>query len=204
MIYKLDGVFAARLTKGGILVEVSGVGYEVLCADPEQFLLQGTGAIWIYTQMKDSSVCLFGFRSQQEREFFAELIGISGVGGKMALSLLGSLSLPEILSAVEVDDEQVFAGIAGIGAKTAKKLSMELRHRLKRLRVLVPQQPTAVTKTHVVTDARSALLNMGFADKNVREALAGIAVQADTQTAEIVRLALTRLTRGAKPAEATL
>lgn len=193
MIYRLDGEFQTRISEDdGLLVQVGNVGYEVACVDADHFLAKKTGTIWIYTMMRDSSICLYGFRSLAERKFFAELISINGVGGKMALALLRTHSIAVLLSAANTNSEDIYTAVSGIGTKIARKIILELKHRYKQLQARFAHE-FHEHSNHA--EVFSVLTNMGFAERQVRAVLASLQVRDDTSTIDVVRLALPRLTR---------
>ena len=194
MIYKLDGEFQTRIADG-LLVQAGNIGYEVACVDVDHFLAQKTGTIWIYTMMRDSSICLYGFRSLSEREFFAELINVNGVGGKMALSLLRAHSIAVLLSAANTDNEEIYTAVSGIGTKIARKIILELKHRYKQLQAKFTHEFHDRSSN---TEVFSVLTNMGFADKQVRAVLANLQLRDGTDTLDVVRLALPRLTNSSR------
>ena len=153
--------------------------------------------IWIYTHMKDNVICLYGFCSQQEREFFGELTTISGIGPKVALAILENVPVATILTAAATGDHSVFKPVAGVGEKTAQKVVLEIKHRLKKLQLLFPSvaSPPRQPNQEKTSEVVSALANMGFGEKSIREVLADFDFASKVTTADIVRQALIRLTQ---------
>ena len=199
MIYQLRGTPTVRLPGGFVLETATGVGYQVLCAPRtvDLFIAQQQAEVWIFTHMKDSVLCLYGFSTSQEREFFSELTTISGIGPKVTLLLLETLALTEILQAAAAEDHRPFQRVSGIGEKTARKLTLEVKHRLDKLQALLPATPTtpAATPPQQLEEVTSALCNMGFNEKLVRSALADFDWQGGDSTLVLVRQALQHLTR---------
>ena len=201
MIYQLCGKLTARVPNGFVLTTAAGVGYQVLCAarTVDFFAEQQQAEVWIFTHMKDSLLCLYGFGTQREREFFGELTTINGVGPKLALLLLEALPINEILQAATAEEHRPFMQVSGVGERTARKLALEIKHRLPKLQALLPPLPTEQLSPHVQQQEEvvSALLNMGFVEKNVRGALVGFAWQQGESTEETLRRALQTLTHHA-------
>ena len=198
MIYQLRGKPTVQVPGGFVLETTAGVGYQVLCAarTVDFFAEQQQAEVWIFTHMKDSGLCLYGFGTQREREFFGELTTISGVGPKLALLLLEALTIAEILQAVKAEEHRVFMQVSGVGERTARKLTLEIKHRLPKLQALLPPMATEQAAPHVQQQEEvvSALLNMGFVEKSVRSALVGFDWQQGESTAVLLRQALQMLT----------
>lgn len=201
MIYQLHGTLTARVPHGFVLTTAAGVGYQVLCAarTVDFFAEQQQAEVWIFTHMKDSGLYLYGFGTQREREFFGELTSINGVGPKMALQLLEALTVSEILQAATTEEHRAFMQVSGVGERTARKLALEIKHRLPKLQALLPPLTTEQASPHAQQQEEvvSALLNMGFAEKSVRSALVGFDWQRGKSTAVVLRQALQMLTHSA-------
>ncbi len=199
MIYQLQGTFTTRIPDGFVLTTTAGVGYQVLCAarTADFFAEQPHVEVWIFTHLKDNGLCLYGFSTQQEREFFAELTAINGIGPKLALLLLETLTISEILQAATAERHHAFLQVTGVGERTARKLTLEIKHRLPKLQTLLPPLPTTQTTPHLQRQKEvvSALLNMGFAEKNVRNVLIDFNWQQKNDTQTLLRRALQMMTR---------
>ena len=198
MIYRLCATFVAKIPDG-FIAETGGVGYQVLCATKTaDYYAQGQDrVVWIYTHMKDNAICLYGFCSQQEREFFDELTAISGIGPKVALAILENVSITTILTSAATGDHSIFKAVSGVGEKTAQKIVLEIKHKLKKLQLIFPSitSPTRRPDQEKISEVVSALSNMGFMEKNIREILTDFDFTNKTTTADIVRQALVRLTQ---------
>lgn len=140
----------------GIIVDVNGVGYMVhvpLHVIPE---LPGEGkevSLHIHTHVREDSLQLFGFLSEDEKKVFLALLGISGIGPKMALNVLSGISHDDFLNAIEKEDVALLCRIPGLGKKTAHRLILELREKLP--------SPTGA-KDRMFEDTLSALVNLGY------------------------------------------
>ena len=190
MIGRLEGRLQ-RLDPGTVLVDAGGVGYRVSttlrCL--EDLADRDTAALWIHTQVRDDAIVLFGFPDRLELEAFERLIAVAGVGPRTALAVLSGLSPAELASAVEGGDVTRLQRIPGIGRKTAERIVLELRGRLD------GGMPAAATGD-ARGDAISALVNLGYADRDARKAVDAVRTgAADRDLGELLRLALQRLTR---------
>lgn len=155
MIGSLKGKIISR-KPDNVLIDVNGVGYQVsvplniLAALPPEghdVFLQ------IYTHVREDSIQLFGFSTDGEKRAFVTLLGISGVGPKMALNILSGISYDDFLDAVEREDVAMLCRIPGLGKKTAHRLILELRDKLP---------STEGVRDRVFEDALSALVNLGY------------------------------------------
>jgi Holliday junction DNA helicase RuvA len=157
-----------------IILDVHGVGYEVSIPLSTFFSLPDVGkslSLHIHTQLRENSLQLFGFLSHLEKEAFVLLTGISGVGGKLALSILSTLSIQDLFTAITTNDLETLASVPGIGKKSAGRISLELKEKVDRLQ---DDHQTTGTRSstaqeHSQNDAISALVNLGYRAPDVKE-----------------------------------
>jgi len=116
-----------------IIIETNGIGYKVFVPGSVSNLAHVGEAVslYIYHHITDSSQALYGFHTFEEQEFFELLLSISGIGPKVALSVLNSASLEEIREAVISDNPAILTNISGIGSKTAQRIVLELKNKIK-------------------------------------------------------------------------
>jgi Holliday junction DNA helicase RuvA len=186
MIGTLTGRIAERRPPF-LLLEVSGVGYEIE-APLSTFadLPQGDDAVRLYTHLlvRDDGQYLYGFASAAERRLFRALIKTSGVGAKLALAILSGLSVDEFARAVSTRDTATLKRLPGIGQKTAERLLVEMADRLKSVEAVAPGGDA-------LAEAGSALAALGYKPREVAAMLAN--ERADGRPSEvIVRAALKR------------
>lgn len=132
MIAQLRGVVASR-GKNYAVVDVNGVGYGVHV--PERCLLRANGdamIFYVHTSVREDAIELFGFDAPQDREFFRILLTISGIGPKAALNILAALDAAALARAIASGDTKRLVAVPGIGKKTADRLVLELREKVKR------------------------------------------------------------------------
>jgi holliday junction DNA helicase RuvA len=173
MIASLTGKLR-RKANDYLIVDVSGVGYQVQVPLSTYYVLPEVGGeicLSIHTHVREDALSLFGFLTEAEKEMFLLTLGVSGIGPKLALSILSSLSVVEITSAIFAADDSKLCTIPGIGKKTAARMVLELKDKIKSLpkAQTMPGQPEAVTD--VVEDAVSALVNLGYKKPLAEEVL---------------------------------
>jgi holliday junction DNA helicase RuvA len=150
-----------------LILDVNGVGYEVtvpLTTFYELPDLGSTVSFHIHTHVRENSLQLYGFRTPQEKELFVRLMGVNGIGPRLAINILSGISAGELVVAVRQEDVARLTVIPGVGRKTAERIIVELRDKLAGLDIAGESDLPArqQTSTAVVDDALSALLNLGY------------------------------------------
>jgi Holliday junction DNA helicase RuvA len=176
MIARLRGRISGR-AGSGLIVDVNGVGYLVNATPSVQRLGDGEVTIEIHTVVREDALQLFGFATSDERELFELLLGVSGVGPKVALAILSGSTPAERRRGIARDDVKRFQAIPGIGLKTAQRVVLELK-------AAVADIPTESTDFA----ARDALVELGWTLVDADQVLAD--VDSSLPVAEQVRAAL--------------
>jgi len=186
-----------------IIVEVQGIGYEVKIPVSTYYELGEAGSpvsLMIYTHVREDTLQLFGFRTQREKDLFMQLITVSGVGPKLAITILSGLSVDDLVMAIRTNALAKISAIPGIGKKTAERLVVELRDRLAALstaeaEAAYQQSSAAEAAVEAVReDVVSALLNLGYARSVAEQAVAAtLAVESDHSMERILKQSLKRL-----------
>jgi len=191
MIGRLTGRLVEK-SPPTVVVEAGGVGYEVDVPMSTFYLLPATGQevkLFTHLTIREDAHLLFGFATEAERRVFRQLLKITGIGARTALSLLSGMSVDELYSAVSQQDGVRLTRVPGIGKKTAERLLLELKDKL----ALTSGTPAAGSRAASDSDALNALLALGYSDKEARAALAklepGLVVQ------DAIRQALRLLSR---------
>ncbi len=204
MIALLTGKIAAA--EGNVLVvDVSGVGYQV--AVPVTTLArvpQGDAKVTlhIYTHVREDEIALYGFSQVDEKKAFQLLIGVTGIGPKVALSILSAMEVGSLAEAVAADDTRTLSRIPGIGPKTAQRMVLELKEKMALLayerKAVQPSAPGATALSQVQEDVTDGLVNLGYNKTDARRAAEHTVRDAADKTdmASLLRLALQRLTSG--------
>ena len=177
-----------------ILLEVNGIGYEILCPMSTFYEMGADTNLVLHTHLhiKEDAHTLYGFISKDEKILFRELIRVNGIGPKVALAILSHLNVASLMNAVAHEDDVLLAKTPGIGKKTAQKLIVELKDRLEKLSLssTANQQITASANINPNTkQALAALQSLGFKVKEAERMLAAISDDS-LSTEELIRLAL--------------
>ena len=191
MIGQLRGALVAR-NPPQVLLDCHGVGYEVDVPMSTFYNLPALGetvTLLTHFVVREDAKILFGFASASEREAFRQLIRISGVGPRTALSVLSGMSVADIAQAVTAQDAGRFTKVPGIGKKTAERLLLELKGKLGADLGVAG----AVVASDAQADILQALQALGYSDKEA--ALALKALPADVGVSEGIKLALKALAR---------
>ena len=189
MIGRLRGLLAAKHADR-VVLDVGGVGYEVAVTPRGLVELPGVGeeaVLHTHLHVREDVMALYGFPAEDQRDLFRLLLGVSGVGPRVALAILGTLSLDELRIAVVTEDADALTMVPGIGKRSAQKLMLELRPKLDLPDAELPSGGS------VVAEVRDALEGLGYQAAEIRAALRD--VPADLAVADMLRMALQELGR---------
>ncbi len=179
-----------------IIVECEGVGYEVETPMSTFLDLPAIGQdlfLHIHLLVREDAQILYGFASEQERSFFRTLLRISGVGAKMGLAILSTMSVAEFQACVEFEDAATLVKIPGVGKKTAERLIIEMRDKIDKTSVS-PGNARAPVEASPRSEAVDALIALGYKAGEVNKLIG--AMDVDGQSAEdIIRQALKQAAR---------
>jgi Holliday junction DNA helicase RuvA len=194
MIAYLKGTLI-HTTPGQVVIETGGVGYSAAVPVSSYVRLGEAGAtveLFIHTHLTGDSLALFGFVTREEKDMFLKLIGISGIGPRLALNILSGIAPADLEEAVRSGDVARISLVPGIGKKTALRITMELQDKLEKKEKLL-----AAKSSPEKEDLISALLNMGFrrreVDRAVDQTLAAHKTGADFE--KLLRDCLKRLAK---------
>lgn len=196
MIGRLRGTLAEKQPPH-LLLDVGGVGYEVEVPMTTLYRLPAQGEIvTLHTHLvvREDAHLLYGFGEKRERELFRELIRLNGVGPKLALALMSSLEVDELVRCVQAQDTAALVKVPGVGKKTAERLLVELKDRFKAWESLpgiaplvLPNQAAVVASAEA--DAVSALVALGFKPQEASRAVAAVEGEG-LSSEELIRRAL--------------
>ena len=179
-----------------VVLDVNGIGYRVFVPQPSVQEIAGrTGKVKLFTHMsvREDAITLYGFLHGSEREIFSILIGVSGIGPQTALNILSQITIADFALAILSEDEKTLTRISGIGSKSAKRLILELKDKMKKVRDSMPQVG-AGTGDHTINDAASALISLGFAEKASYDAVKSAAAGLKEPTVQmLIKAALVKL-----------
>ncbi|HTC56933.1 MAG TPA: Holliday junction branch migration protein RuvA [Candidatus Sulfotelmatobacter sp.] len=174
MIAHLRGRLLAK-HPNQIVVETSGVGYEVNISVPTFSELPANGsevALHIHTHVREDLIALYGFLRPAEKELFEKLMTVSGIGAKLAITILSGMAADEMAGAIRGNDVGRLTRIPGIGKKTAERMVLELRDKLPA--AAGTSTVAAPVMSPAEEDVLSALVNLGYAPAAAEKALAGV------------------------------
>ena len=200
MIALLTGKIAYK-APDYIILDVNGVGYRVQIPFSTYYALPAEGSavsLQIHTSVKEDAINLYGFRTQQEKELFQLLIGVSGVGPKLANGILSNSEPSELADSLLRGDLARLSAIPGIGKKTAERLVLELKEKVKKLGLTQPANQDAApaaAKQEIREDVLSALINLGYKESVVQKALGDVRITEDATVESILKQALKVLSK---------
>ncbi|MBI3782201.1 MAG: Holliday junction branch migration protein RuvA [Deltaproteobacteria bacterium] len=194
MIAQLSGVLAYKSPEQ-LIVDVHGVGYQVLVSLNSFYRLPEQGQpvqVQIHTHVREDSLQLFGFLERAEKELFLLLLSVSGIGPRLGLNILSGMPADELLTAIEASDLVRLVAIPGVGKKTAERLVLELRDKVKLVkatRSTTEPQPVPGLESEAV----SALVNLGYRQAEAERAVKAARAAGAADIAAVIRDALKRV-----------
>ena len=192
MIGKLTGTLIEK-NPPEVLLDVHGVGYEVQVPMSTFYNLPALGepvSLLTHFIVREDAQLLYGFATAQERQTFRELIKVSGIGPRMALSLLSGMTIEDLVQAIALQEVGRLVKVPGIGKKTAERLLLELKGKLGDA---VVGTAAAQVQNDAQSDILQALLALGYSDKEAAASLK--ALPADVGVSEGIKLALKALAK---------
>lgn len=196
MIGRLQGVLIEKQAPD-VVIDVQGVGYELQLPMTSFYQLPESGNnVVVYTHfvVREDAQLLFGFMSLDERSLFRTLIKINGVGPKLALAILSGMNVEEFIGCIEHDDLASLTKLPGVGKKTAERLLIEMRDKLKSLKLISVStnnsfEATSSNEYGVESDAVAALLALGYKNQQASKAVKSVK-SADMSSEDLIKLAL--------------
>ncbi len=200
MIAMLKGTLMEKSEGEAVVMTASGLGMRVQCSMTTLSALPAAGqecTLYTHMNVREDAMELFGFARREERDMFRRLIGVSGIGPKSALGVLGSMPLSDLRLAILTGDATALSRAPGIGKKTAQRISLELKDKLAQealngtaeadeaLFAADAQAPAQ----DALSEAMLALKSLGYTPQEAAAALKGVKGQADTPD-ELIKLAL--------------
>lgn len=205
MIGKLKGV-VDEIGEDHVVLDVHGVGYIAFCSIRTLASMPSAGEaaiLLIETHVREDAIRLFGFRTPVERDWFRLLQSVQGVGAKVALSVLGTLTPSELANAIALKDLAMLSRAPGVGKRVAERLVTELKNKVPAFSgdagdaMGLKQDIGEGVAPGAVTDAVSALTNLGYSREQAANAIAAALKEAgeDAASAKLIRLGLKELAR---------
>ncbi len=174
-----------------LVIEVGGLGYRIFVppAKIQELSSRPTVKLHIHMTVREDSITLYGFDSEAALTAFRQLISVSGIGPKLGLAVLSVWDVNQLAQILAVGDIKALTNVSGVGIKTAQRICLELKDKLK---------PASTEESiEIITSAEAALVNLGFRTNEVRPVLRSLARECNS-VEELVRRALARLAGGEK------
>jgi holliday junction DNA helicase RuvA len=174
MIARLNGILLTK-TPHRVIVDNNGIGYEVFVPLSTFYALpdlQEKVSLHIHTHIREDALILFGFQTLLEKQIFALLIAVTGIGPKLATNILSGIGPDELLQAMTRGDTARMQSIPGVGRKTAERIALELKEKALKLAGEVAPLPALSVppeEKQVYEDALSALVNLGYSAKAAKD-----------------------------------
>lgn len=183
------------LSPESVLLEVNGVGYEVVCSGAAFSRLSqgGEGEVYTYLQVKEDGITLFGFADVREKELFLKLTSVQGVGAKVAIAILSSMRGADVSEAIALADAKRFSAVKGVGKKIAERIILELHGKISADEILgsAGEKPAKVAlPKEEDDDAVAALMGLGFTKQESVRAVERAKANGATTVEEILAGAL--------------
>jgi Holliday junction DNA helicase RuvA len=165
VIARLAGMLAEK-APGRVIVDVQGVGYDLQVPLSTFYVVGELGAaitLRVHTHVREDVIALYGFATSLEQELFERLISISGIGPKLALSVLSGIEPPDLVRAIKAQDVARLTAIPGVGKKTAERIGLELKDRMPQsLQTAADTIKPPAAEDQLRDDLLSALVNLGY------------------------------------------
>lgn len=183
MIGLIEGRVCHLSAPVACVMTASGVGYEVELPLPDfcQLHLDAGAVIWTHLHVREDAQLLYGFLNHRERDVFRQLIRINGVGAKMALAMMSTMTASELKHCVENDNETALVKVPGIGKKTAQRLLIELKGKFDNIESSGPlfdnsndeadSSSSNMNEGVILAEVESALISLGYRDKEAQAAI---------------------------------
>ncbi len=187
-----------KATPERLLLDVQGVGYEVHVPLSTWYEIEKrrdeTIRLFIHTHMREDGIALFGFWTEREKLLFERLIAVSGIGPRLARVALSGMAPDDLLGAIAAGDVGRLSTIPGVGKKTAERMVLELKDKMRELAAELPETPAAAPAAD--QDVVSALVNLGYKSSLAERAVGEVRRERpDAAFHELLRASLNRLSR---------
>ena len=205
MIGLISGQVQHLMAPTACIMTASGIGYDIELPLPSfcQLQLNQQASIWTHFHVREDAQLLFGFIDRKERDVFRQLIKINGVGAKMALAMLSAMSAAELKMHVDQDSETALMRIPGIGKKTAQRLLIELKDKLKNIEVddsnleFDIQIKLVSNEGSIIAEVEGALMSLGYKEREAQQAIKAAKNDGETfgDTQSLLKATLQQLSR---------
>ncbi|MBY7143271.1 Holliday junction branch migration protein RuvA [Virgibacillus sp. NKC19-3] len=185
------------IQEDSVVVDVHGIGYEIVCSNPFVFQSSLNQEVLIHTfhYVREDTQVLYGFKNEEEKQLFIKLISVSGIGPKGALAILGAVDVAGFISAIEREDDKFLTSFPGVGKKTARQIILDLKGKLTTMLMISDQMDVESpdTTSEGLLEAEEALKALGYTEREIKTVIPELRKENTTNTDEIIRKALALL-----------
>lgn len=198
MIAYIKGILVS-IQDDAVIVDVGGIGYEIVCANPFSFetSLNQEVMIQTYHHVREDAQILYGFKNNDEKALFMKLISVSGIGPKGALGMMSNVNISEFVAAIEREDDKYLTSFPGIGKKTSRQIILDLKGKLTTLFSITKpetgypeEQPNTMEE---LQETQEALKALGYTEREIRDITPQLQKEKLTNTDDMIRKALALL-----------
>lgn len=168
----------ASVEEDSIIVNVNGIGYQIYVARPESFMkaLNQTSFIYTHHHIREDWFGLFGFKDKEERQLFRLLLSVSGIGPKGAMAIIAQSNPTQVINAIALEDEKSLCKMPGVGKKTAQRIILDLKDKVKDLTLskdiaYTSKEVISTNETQSNTDLYDALKVLGYNDQEINRTM---------------------------------
>ena len=178
----------AQIEDNALIIEVGGIGIRVLVPAPLRGRMKVGETVFLYTHLivRETELTLYGFESQADRDLFNLLLGVDGVGPKVALSVLSTMNIEAVQRAIFSDEPELLSRVPGVGKKSAQKIALHLKDRLKPIDTLA----SVAAMSDADSEVLAALTALGYSVVEAQAAIQSLPKDAPDDVEERLRLAL--------------
>ncbi|WP_027963545.1 Holliday junction branch migration protein RuvA [Halalkalibacillus halophilus] len=187
-----------------IIIDLAGIGYEIICPNPLRFQERLNQKVKVYTYfyVREDQQLLYGFKEQEEKELFKKLLNVSGIGPKNALSIVGQTSAHDFAVAIEQENDTYLTKFPGVGKKTARQMILDLKGKVQEwmysdgaTETDVQQVPHGASGSRSLDEAVEALMALGYSKRETDEVRTKLHAYSDESTDDLVKKGLQILMR---------
>ncbi len=177
------------ISGGSIVVSTNGIGYEIFISKKFEANVNDNIKVYTYLIHKEDSMILYGFNNREEKKMFSTLISVSGVGPKLAIEILSTYNINEIMNILFNKDLNMLKKVPGMGLKKAEKLLFDLRDKIEKIELNLAN----ISYTNIESDVIKALISLGFSNSEALKSLSLIENKANLSAEDLISLALKNL-----------
>lgn len=179
------------------VINCNGVGFELNVSDTTIYELANVGelaTIYTYMAVREDAITLFGFATKEEKSVFLKLIGVSGIGGKMAIAILSSMPVADLINTIVTENIKLLSSIKGLGKKTAERLIVELKNSFDDLQLSMLNPKNATIVSSAIEEAIDTLVAMGLSRFEATQIVKNVAT-AEDNAEDIIKKSLKNMNK---------